>query len=247
MSVQNIPHSPIYPAGFAGYITLCFNETEMPDNSQKLRICVLCGINPASTGQGDHIPPKSLYTKAERTSAKFQFNTVPACGKCNGAGSTHDEALKLLIGLETGEHRDFSQDVIDTMAKTIGNNQRLANQIFSTAEMTTLETPSGLHLPAVAVTFDMASYAEAISRIARGMYWKITGTIISQSAKIEVFTPRQIDGSALSDLKICFSPLPLTEVNGGTLKCKLIQSKDKKIMAMQFFSIHTAFALITET
>ena len=93
------------------------------------QVCVLCGTEPASSGQGDHIPPKSLYTKGERKAARFQFHTVPACVKCNEAGAKHDEALKLLISFESGEHRDQPTEVIDSMARTCGGAGKLDSWI----------------------------------------------------------------------------------------------------------------------
>lgn len=207
-------------------------------------ICVLCGSEPASTGQGDHIPPKSIYTNAERKAATYRFHTVPACTKCNGAGSQHDEALKLLIGFASGEDRQCSQDVIDTMAKTIGKNQRLANQIFSTAKRISLERPPGLQIPIVTVVFDEASYKEAISRIARGMYWRMTGTILDPSIKIEVVPIQRLGSELMGELQECSTAFPLTEINGGTLKCKLIETDEANMMVIQFFSKHTALALI---
>lgn len=207
-------------------------------------LCVLCGVEPASTGQGDHVPPKSLYTKTERKAAKYRFHTVPACIKCNGAGSQHDETLKLLIGFESGEKRNLPQDVIDTIARTIGQNQRLASQVFTTATRVSLQRASGLQIPAVAVSFDAASYKQAVSRIARGMYWRMTGSILASTATIEVIPLRQLDLNVIREPQECVTAFPLTEVNGGTLKCKLIETEDGDMMVFQFFSKHTVVALI---
>ena len=93
------------------------------------QLCVLCGINPASSGQGDHIPPKSLYTKQEKINAKYQMHTVPACTECNMKGSKHDEELKLLIGMSRG-NQENQNDIIESLVGTIEKNQRLARHVF---------------------------------------------------------------------------------------------------------------------
>ena len=209
------------------------------------QICILCGTEPASSGQGDHIPPKGLYTKGERKAARFQFHTVPACIKCNGAGAKHDEALKLLISFESGEHRKQPSEVIDTMARTIAGNRRLAGQIFSTAQRVLLQRESGIQLPAVSVEFDAESYKASVARIARAMYWRITKSILPVNAHIEVIPLRQFGRTIISQLQECQSAFPLFEVNGGSLKCKLLNGDESpELLLLQFFERHTTVALI---
>lgn len=209
------------------------------------QICVLCGTAPASSGQGDHIPPKSFYTKSERQAARFQFHTVPACVECNGAGSRHDEALKLLILLESGEHRPRPNEVIDTVARTIAGNNRLAGQVFSTARQVHLQLESGIRIPVVSVSFDVNSYQKAVTRIARAMYWRITHNVLPASTDIETGPLRQFNQDLIAQLQECQRAFPLTEVNGGSLKCKLLSSgKDVDMLLMQFFGKHTSIALI---
>lgn len=217
-----------------------------PRNSFKtIQICVLCGIEPASLGQGDHIPPKSLYTNGERKAARFQFHTVPACASCNGAGARHDEVLKLFISFESGEHRKQPTEIIDTMARTLAGNKRLARQIFSTAQKTILQRDSGIQLPVVSVEFDAESYKASVARIARAMYWRITKSILPIDARIEVAPLRQFGRSIISELQECQSAFPLFEVNGGSLKCKLLDGNHgPELLIMQFFKRHTTVALI---
>jgi len=197
--------------------------------------CVLCGVSPASTGQGDHIPPKSLYTKSERCSAKYPFHTVPACIQCNTDGSKHDEALKVLIGIE----REGGTDVIDALAKTVGNNQRIADQIFNTAKRSTEGRTTE-----VKITFDADSYRKSISRIARAMYWRMTEEILPSSANIAAHSIEEIDRDAAQNLCAIFEQQPSTEINGGTFICKLMQDTESCILIMNFFGCHTAVALI---
>jgi hypothetical protein len=210
----------------------------------KRQLCVLCGTRPASTGQGDHIPPKRLYTKAERKTARYQFHTIPACTSCNCAGSKYDEELKLLIGFESGEDRHSPQDVIDTMASTIRKNHRLAKQIFTTPRRIFLQRASGLQIPVVSIPFDVASYEMAVSRIARGMYWRMTGNILDSKKIIEVIQLRQLDQNVIHDIQLCVAVLPLTKVNGGTLKSTLIETEEADMMVLQLFNKHTVVAFI---
>lgn len=215
------------------------------DNDKRALTCVLCGLAPASTGQGDHIPPKNLYAKVERKAARFIFHTVPACVKCNGSGSRHDEALKLLMAFESGESRQRPREVMDGMARTIAKNQRLDRQVFSTASRIWAQRDSGIQLPAVAVSFDVESHKQAVARIARAMYWRITGNILPSSLMIDAMPLRQLDRSIVSGLQECAAAFPLTEANGGTLKGKLLNDADgTDLLVVQFFNKHTAVALI---
>lgn len=209
------------------------------------QVCILCGAEPASSGQGDHIPPRCLYTKGERTAARFQFHTIPACNKCNGAGAKHDEALKLFISLETGEYRQEPIEVIDTMARTIAGNRRLAGQIFGTARKVLIQDESGIRLPAVSVELDADSYKASVARIARAMYWRMTRTVLPVSANIVVSPLRQLGRAIVLQLQELQCVFPLFEVNGGSLKCKLlIGDEGSELLLMQFFDRHTAVALI---
>ena len=196
---------------------------------------MLCGVSPASTGQGDHIPPKSLYTKSERCSAKYPFHTVPACIQCNTDGSKHDEALKVLIGID----REGGTDVIDALAKTVGNNQRIADQIFNSAKRSTEGRTTE-----VKVTFDANSYRKSISRIARAMYWRMTEEILPSSAKIETYSISEIASDAADNLRAFFVHLPTMEINGGTFKCKLMKEGNSSVLMINFFDCHTAIAFI---
>ncbi|MEE2870023.1 MAG: hypothetical protein VYE17_05795 [Pseudomonadota bacterium] len=201
--------------------------------------CVLCGVRPASTGQGDHIPPRGLYTKSERRSAKYQFHTVPACIQCNTGDSKHDENLKILIGIESGSEREDKADVIDALAKTVGNNQRIADQIFNTAKRSTEGRTIG-----VKVTFDANSYRKSISRIAKAMYWRMTEEILPSSAKIETYSISEIASDAADNLRAFFVHLPTMEINGGTFKCKLMKQGNSSVLMINFFDCHTAIAFI---
>jgi len=93
-------------------------------------LCALCGKNTATTK--DHIPPQGIYPKPRDNN--INFNTVPACVECNNGSSVEDEEFKVLMGISTGVHHENPDIVIDSIARTLGNNQQIANQIFSTKQ-----------------------------------------------------------------------------------------------------------------
>jgi len=208
-------------------------------------LCVLCGVNPPSTGQGDHIPPKSLYTDAERRSARWQFHTVPACQACNGDGSVHDEALKLAISLETGEHRGSPQDVIDAMGATISNNRRLAIQMFSTRQNVEIKDESGASVPMVSVEFPRDGYEKCIGRQARGLYWRMTGAILPVTAKVKVIPYSALEDELRAHIETLFVAAPSTLLNGATFRCQMVRLENTQLLRLEYFSRHRAYAQIS--
>lgn len=91
------------------------------------KMCALCGENLATTK--DHISPRGFYPKPIPNG--INLHTVPACTGCNNDTQKEDEEFKVFIGFSTGEFRGNRDQVIDWIAKTIGANRRIANQIFS--------------------------------------------------------------------------------------------------------------------
>lgn len=206
------------------------------------QLCVLCGINPASNGQGDHIPPKNLYTKNERMNAKYQMHTVPACIECNSEDSKYDEELKLLIGISRAslENQD---DIIESLAGTIGKNSRLTRHIFK-SEHIKHQYPNQVIMPKVATVFDADSCSKAILRICRAIYWKETGYILSQEAIIKV---QQINSNNQSVIKNSNPEFPIRSINGDTFLYKLIViNKNINLMIMCFFNVYTVIAEIEQ-
>src|SRR5690606_15458196 len=117
----------------------------------------------------------------------IQLNTVPACAKCNNESSAEDEVFKILIGLETGEHRENTESVIESMAKTLGANKKLGKEIFSGAKNISFPNEQGGVSEAVAVTFDTETYSKVVSKIVRGLYWQEKGEVLNETAKITVY------------------------------------------------------------
>ncbi len=209
------------------------------------QLCVLCGVNPASTGQGDHIPPKGIYTKAERRDAKYQFHTVPACIECNGNGSSHDEILKVAIAFNTGEYRGHDEEIINALASTTVKNRKIGKKIFDSARQVTAETRSGIRVPMVAIDIDVDAYRASVSRICRAMYWRVTGSILDKDSDIIVIPTNQLDSGQASIVKQALMTESPTIVNGGTFACKLVNlGGGLELMALEFFGKHTVLASI---
>jgi len=203
-------------------------------------VCVICGERPATTGQGDHIPPKSLYTKMEK-GAKWQFHTVPACIECNTGASSYDEELKMLISIGTGEARE-GDEVIDAMARTLAKNRRLGEHIFGSARKLMVHA-DGEDRTMVGVEFPAEPYARVIERIARAMYWTMKQRIVGKDATVFVLPSEQIEASLKRDLEQRFAAETAYAINGGTLKTKLLRLDDIEVMSILFFDQYEATAI----
>lgn len=207
-------------------------------------LCVICGVNPPTTGQGDHIPPKSLYTRGERSSVRWQFHTVPACQQCNVGGSADDEALKLAIGIETGELRGSPDEMIESLAATIGKNRRLADQVFRTRQNVEVRDASGSTKSMVRVEFDIGSYTKSIGRQARGLYWRITGRILHPRSTVRILPSSPLTDELKANIEEVFAQAPVTKLNGGTFRCQLVPQGDAELMRLEYFGKHKAYAVI---
>jgi hypothetical protein len=207
------------------------------------RLCAICGLREKTTD--DHIPPQNLYPKPRDNI--INLNTVPACTQCNNGSSKDDEVFKLVIGLDTGAYQNDPQKIIDSIASTVGNNQRIANQIFSTAArvFTSLQEPNS-HV-AVAVTFDHQTYHRVITRIVRGLHWMETGKAMAESARIDSYPGAQLTRDDAANLMHLMMQCPLKTLNKGTFTYRFhIGDDGTQIWGLQFFSRHTTFAFVHE-
>jgi hypothetical protein len=204
-------------------------------------VCAICGCKPATTR--DHIPPKSLYPKP--IDGDINLNTVPACAQCNNGSSRDDEAFKVLIGVATGEFQDVPLKVIDSLARTIGRNSRIASQIFSTKKMVLTNLRGPILEPAVSITFDFEPYDRVITRIVRALYWIETNQALPADAQITVLPGHEIPQSLGSDLMQLMLQLPLRKLNKDTFLYRFqIEDGGNQLWGMQFFSRHTAYAYV---
>lgn len=195
-------------------------------------ICVLCGDRPASSGQGDHIPPKSLYPKKERMSAKYRFHTVPACVECNNEGKLADEALKVMISAQTGGRRHNSDDVVEHLVKTFHKNNKIGEKFFSIETPTYFDDGSEF-VPKYPVSGNFELAKKALSRIARAMYWSITGEILPKNRKVYLIDDAE-HANKIRILANKYNPESF-EINGSTFRCVVSDVDGLLIMTMIFF------------
>jgi len=203
------------------------------------QLCVYCGENFANTK--DHIPPQGIYPKPRPNDLKL--HTVPACEECNSGSGVEDEEFKVFMGFSNGGFRDDQDRIIDWIAKTVGSNQKIANQIFSTKINGYARLRSSIYEPVVAVTFNAENYAKVIQRIVRGLYWRQTKKLLGKATNIHVFPydEMRLDfAESMKELMDCLQPYAL---NMDTFIYKVHFSEDgTSIWGMQFFGKHTVFA-----
>ena len=125
----------------------------------------------------DHIPPLSIYPKPR--AHKSEFQSVPACFECNNGHHAEDEEFKVLITIDTSHRQSCQDKLVDSVAGTVGSNQRIAKGVFKSAQRVYAPLGNSKVLqPAVDVTFDKRSHEAVLGRIVRGLYWTETGLIL---------------------------------------------------------------------
>lgn len=214
-------------------------------NTRTVQLCVLCGEQPATKGDGDHLPPQCIYPKPRPLGVPW--NKVPACTPCNNAGSPDDEQFKLIIGISTGEFRENQQAVIDALAGTISKNMRLARQVL-TKHQRGYGRRSGNSVvePLVAVPFDGDAYSRVIQRIVRGLYWQQSGEILSREAEIQVIPEEFADQDLADPIRLLLSRAERVELNNATFVYKyLLEDDGSSFWGLQFFQKHFVFALVS--
>lgn len=206
------------------------------------QLCVLCGKNEATKGDGDHLPPQSIYPKP-RTPG-IALNKVPACTPCNNSGSKDDEEFKMIIGLTTGEYRVEQSQVIDSLARTMGKNKKMARRLLQRAQHVYARTQAGILMPMVSITLDRRAYSRVVQRIVRGLYWKETGQILGDR-EILVVHGDEPEGQLLNAIKHVLNLTDPTTLNGGTFVYKAAFTPDgESFWGLQFFKKHTVFATV---
>ena len=108
---------------------------------------------------------------------------VPACDACNMKRSGLDEQFKVFLGVTVGYHLDESKKGYrKPVLRTLRHNRKLKTQIQSSMRHIVLRNRSGsLNKPAIAVPLDAASHDIVAERIARGLYFHHTGSIMKHT------------------------------------------------------------------
>ena len=202
------------------------------------QMCVQCAEAEATTN--DHIPPKSLYPKPR--SNDINLYTVPTCHSCNSGASKEDEEFKVSMSIETGEFRDNRSQIIDSIARTLGANQRVANQVFSTKRNVYSQRRSTMLVPAVRVTFSSDNYCKVIKRMIRALYWRETGNCLGKDTEITILPNREINFDLANSLKELMDDLKPRKLNQNSFTYKVyFDDAGTSVWGMQFFKKHTVF------
>lgn len=166
---------------------------------------------------------------------------------CNNAGSADDEQFKLIIGLSTGEYRENPDQVIDSLAGTIGKNMRLARQVLTKQERGYGHRfGNAVVEPLVAVPFDREAYSRVIQRIVRGLYWQQSAQILRPDAEIQIIPAQSVTPELGAPIKLLLSRATRVELNNATFVYKFIlEDDDASFWGLQFFDKHFVFALVS--
>lgn len=206
------------------------------------QICVLCGKRP-STRKGDHQPPDCLYPSPRKPN--LELHKVPACQTCNRGASTDDEEFKIIFGILAGEERSDSEQVIESMQKTLIKNKRLTKHLALYSRRVYVDRGRGILERIVLVHFDSKAYSNVISRIVRGLHWRETQTILPPTANISVRPFRQLDRSSADSIRELMNLIPARWLNESTFAYKCEHGDNNaSLWLMQFFGVHQAFAMV---
>ena len=205
------------------------------------KLCVLCGLHPATTK--DHLPPKSIYPKPRDSG--LQLFTVPSCSQCNNGDAKADEEFKMVVGFETGEVRDDSDQMAKSLAKTIAHNQRIADEVFSSKKRTFVDRGSGLFTPETRLTFDFDLYQSVVQRIVRGLYWHETSNIASIHDTITVIPAIGMDSKLQFLFREMLPQLETRQLNNDSVRYKFhLHDNETSFWAINIFVRHTVFAMV---
>jgi hypothetical protein len=208
---------------------------------KNLGLCALCGENRATTE--DHLPPQGIYPKELRKGS--QLHWVPACAVCNKDSSVDDEWFKAAMCFVGGAMPEYADSFVNALASTVGNNNKIANQIFSTAANVSVSCGDGVAKPMVGVKFDEDRYNRIIEKIVRGLYWRQMQHALGKSSKVTVVPGYGLsseDAKRWDELMNCLPAHPLNN-RYFFYKCS-ISNDGKSIWGMQFFREHTVFAVV---
>ncbi|WP_431474405.1 hypothetical protein RVM24_16315 [Marinobacter sp. KM021] len=147
------------------------------------------------------------------------------------------------MGISTGEFHDQPEIVINSIARTIGNNQKIANQIFETKRNVYAYRQNQVLEPAVSVTFDGEKYCKVVSRIVRGLYWIERGKALGLGSNINIFPTDQMKPDFAQSIKELMDCLEPHFLNKKTFVYKVLFNDDESsIWGVKFFGKHTVFA-----
>lgn len=195
--------------------------------------CVYCGTFGDMTDE--HIPPKCLYSIAER--ARVQMHTIFACADCNNGASPDDERFKLLLIFETAASRPEKDKLIDAMAGTIGSNRKLAAEFFGS--IATVNTIKGKR---VSAEFDGPAYQRVVGRIVRALHFVENAVRLPSATTVLVRPASAVEQTTAVKILSASNPKYL---NGGLFTYRVLwDGRGGSAWRLDFFGRHTTYAIV---
>jgi len=146
----------------------------------KSSICVICGINPATTV--DHVPPKGFFK-----GISGQFRTVPACNICNNGSSKDDEALRNYISAQIGKQTEGSKKLWEKGAhKSLKRNTQLCSALLSSLNDIEVINKEGKTTSRLAFLVPVSLYQRVFERVTRGLFFFHTGKIFPVNIPVTI-------------------------------------------------------------
>ena len=146
----------------------------------KSEICVICGINPATTDE--HVPPRGFFK-----GLTGQFRTVPACSACNNGSSKDDEELRLYISAQIGKQTEGAKLLWEKGAhKSVLRSTQLRSTFMNTLREVPVTFPNGEVANRLAFLVPVALYQRVFERVTRGLFFWHTGSILSRDTPVNV-------------------------------------------------------------
>lgn len=146
----------------------------------KSDICVICGVNPATTVE--HVPPRGFFK-----GLSGQFRTVPACGSCNNGSSKDDEELRLYISLQIGKQTEGAKVLWEKGAhKSVLRSSQLRSAFMSTLREVPVTLPNNEVAKQLEFLVPVELYQRVFERVTRGLFFWHTGTILFKDISVKV-------------------------------------------------------------
>jgi hypothetical protein len=144
----------------------------MARNRNRRILCVYCGRSPATTK--DHVVPRCLFDGR----IPSIMVTVPVCRPCNEEKGRDDDYLCDLRAIDIDNSGNTAAQAllhgrVARAART--NRSQVARDIRTKSKMTAVRTMGGVYLGhSPSIPIDTARFVRQLSRIARGLYFKVS-------------------------------------------------------------------------
>lgn len=146
--------------------------------------CIYCGSKEQLTR--DHIPPKTLFL----TPLPSDLITVPCCEKCNSSFSKDDEYFRnMLVSCEPVCSDSNAQAINQKFLRSIRRPKAigLKQSVLKNLHIVEIKTPAGLYIgKAPAIRVDRKRFNRMLDRIARGLFYKISGYTVPNAYDIRI-------------------------------------------------------------